>query len=118
VTRSNALAWAARDTYPVSPGHTLVIPFRHCADFFELTPEEMAACAELLVAEQRDLAQELRPGGYNVGVNIGRAGGQSILHVHIHLIPRYAGDHPDPRGGVRHVLPGRAHYPRVASVAP
>jgi diadenosine tetraphosphate (Ap4A) HIT family hydrolase len=112
VTRENALAYATRDTYPVSPGHTLIIPRRHCADFFELTPDELAACMELVVAEQRGLATEMKPDGYNVGVNVGRAGGQSIHHVHIHLIPRYAGDHPRPQGGVRQILPSKADYPR------
>ena len=112
VTRENALAYATRDTYPVSPGHTLIIPRRHCADFFELTPDELAACMELLFAEQRALAVEAKPDGYNVGVNAGRAGGQSVLHVHIHLIPRYAGDHPRPQGGVRQILPSKADYPR------
>ena len=112
VTRENALAYATRDTYPVSPGHTLVIPRRHCADFFALTAAELSACMELLVAEQRTLTTELGPDGYNVGVNVGRAGGQSIQHVHIHLIPRYAGDHPRPQGGVRQLLPSKADYPR------
>jgi diadenosine tetraphosphate (Ap4A) HIT family hydrolase len=112
VTRDNALAYATRDTYPVSPGHTLVIPRRHCADFFGLTSDELAACMELVLAEQRALAAQLRPDGYNVGVNVGPAGGQSIRHVHIHLIPRYAGDHPRPQGGVRQILPSKADYPR------
>ena len=112
VTRENALAYATRDSFPVSPGHTLVIPRRHCADFFDLTPEELAACMALLVAEQRALAAEAKPDGYNVGVNVGRAGGQSVAHVHIHLIPRYTGDHPSPQGGVRQVLPWKADYPR------
>jgi diadenosine tetraphosphate (Ap4A) HIT family hydrolase len=115
VTRENALAWATRDTYPVSPGHTLIIPRRHCADFFELTADELAACMELLLAEQRAIATETRPDGYNVGVNVGPAGGQSIRHVHIHLIPRYAGDHPRPQGGVRQILPSKADYPRGGS---
>jgi diadenosine tetraphosphate (Ap4A) HIT family hydrolase len=118
VTRENALAWATRDTYPVSPGHTLVIPRRHCADFFELTPGEMAACMELLVAEQRSLAAALEPDGYNVGVNVGRAGGQSILHVHVHLIPRYAGDADHPHGGIRRILPLKADYPRGPALSP
>ena len=115
VTRENALAYATRDTYPVSPGHMLIIPRRHCADFFDLTPEELAACMELVLAEQRTLATEMKPDGYNVGVNVGSAGGQSIRHVHIHLIPRYAGDHPRPQGGVRQVLPSKADYPRDGS---
>jgi diadenosine tetraphosphate (Ap4A) HIT family hydrolase len=112
VTRRNELAYATRDSYPVSPGHSLVIPFRHCAGFFDLSPTEMAACMELLVATQKDLDALLRPDGYNVGVNVGRAGGQSVHHVHVHLIPRFAGDHPSPQGGVRQIIPWKADYPR------
>jgi diadenosine tetraphosphate (Ap4A) HIT family hydrolase len=112
VTRQNALAYCARDSFPVSPGHSLVMPFRHCSGFFELTPEEVAACMALVFAERTALDGEFKPDGYNVGVNVGAAGGQSVLHVHIHLIPRYRGDHPDPRGGIRQVLPEKAHYPR------
>lgn len=112
VIRQNHLAYAVRDSYPVSLGHTLVIPLRHCPDFFEMTPDEMAACMGLLVAERRALDHEFRPDGYNVGVNVGSAGGQSVLHVHVHLIPRYAGDHPSPRGGVRQIIPWKAEYPR------
>ena len=112
VTRRNELAYCARDSFPVSPGHSLIIPLRHCADFFELSPEEMAACMDLLVSARADLDAELKPDGYNIGVNIGQAGGQSIRHVHVHLIPRYAGDHPRPQGGVRHIIPWRAEYPR------
>lgn len=112
VTRQNALAYCARDSYPVSPGHSLIIPFRHCPDFFDLSPEEMAACMELLQSMRKDLDAEFRPDGYNVGVNVGRAGGQSVRHVHVHLIPRYAGDHPSPQGGVRQIIPWKADYPR------
>jgi len=112
VARRNGLAYSTRDSYPVSPGHTLVIPARHCPDFFELAPEEMAACMELLVQERGALDEEFRPDGYNVGVNVGRSGGQSVYHAHIHLIPRYAGDHPAPQGGVRQVIPWKADYPR------
>ena len=112
VTQENVLAYATRDSFPVNAGHTLVIPRRHCADFFDLTPDELAACMELLVAERRALAAELKPDGYNVGINVGRAGGQSVLHVHVHLIPRYAGDHPRPQGGVRQIIPWKADYPR------
>ena len=118
VTRQNALAYCSRDTYPVSPGHSLVMPFRHCASFFDLTPEEVAACFAL-VAEERDaLDGDLRPDGYNVGVNVGPAGGQSVRHVHIHLIPRFAGDHPTPQGGVRQIIPWKADYPRGAAARP
>jgi diadenosine tetraphosphate (Ap4A) HIT family hydrolase len=80
--------------------------------FFDLSPEELAAGMALVGDERAALEEELKPDGYNVGVNVGTAGGQSVLHVHIHLIPRYSGDHADPRGGVRHIIPGKAHYPR------
>ena len=112
VTRQNELAYCARDTYPVSPGHSLIIPLRHCASFFELTREEMMACLDLVMAERSALDEELRPDGYNVGVNVNRPAGQSIFHAHIHLIPRYVGDHPRPQGGIRQVLPAKADYPR------
>jgi diadenosine tetraphosphate (Ap4A) HIT family hydrolase len=115
VIRQNALAYCARDSYPVSPGHSLVIPFRHCPDFFDLSAEEMAACMELLVSTRKDLDTEWKPDGYNVGVNVGRAGGQSVLHVHVHVIPRFAGDHPSPQGGVRQIIPWKADYPRGGS---
>ena len=112
VTRRNELAYCTRDSFPVSPGHSLIIPLRHCADFFELSPEEMAACMDLLRSARADLDAELKPDGYNIGVNIGPAGGQTIRHVHVHLIPRYVGDHPGPRGGVRQIIPWKAEYPR------
>jgi len=112
VTRQNELAYCTRDSYPVSPGHALVIPFRHCASFFELTPDEVAACMELVSSERKILDDEFNPDGYNVGVNVSVAAGQSIFHVHIHLIPRYTGDSPHPQGGVRQVIPAKADYPR------
>jgi len=105
VTRRNELAYATRDSYPASPGHALVIPFRHCASFFDLTPNEINACMELLTAERLAVEKEFSPDGYNVGVNVNAAAGQSIFHVHIHLIPRYTGDSPHPKGGVRQVIP-------------
>lgn len=118
VTRRNALAYTTRDSYPVSPGHTLILPVRHCSDFFDLSPEEMAACMELLAEERRALDREFKPDGYNVGLNVGQAGGQSVPHAHIHLIPRYAGDHPNPRGGIRQIIPWKADYPRSAAPSP
>ncbi len=111
-TRRNRLAYATRDSYPVSRGHTLILPLRHCPDFFDLSAEEMTACLELLVGERRALDDQFKPDGYNVGLNVGQAGGQSVFHAHIHLIPRYAGDHPNPRGGVRQIIPWKADYPR------
>jgi diadenosine tetraphosphate (Ap4A) HIT family hydrolase len=107
VVAENELAAALLDREPASKGHTLVIPKRHCASFFELTDAEVAACFALLRAEREKLCAEHRPDGFNVGINDGAAAGQSIEHTHLHLIPRYRGDHPDPRGGVRHVIPTR-----------
>jgi diadenosine tetraphosphate (Ap4A) HIT family hydrolase len=114
-TRGNALAYCVRDSFPVSPGHSLVVPRRHCASFFGLSAEEIAACMALLLEEQAALDAEFHPDGYNIGVNVGPAAGQSVLHVHVHVIPRYAGDHPRPQGGVRQILPWKADYPRGAA---
>ncbi len=113
VTGRNELAYSTRDSYPVSPGHSLIIPFRHVASFFDLSPEEVSACMELLTQEQMTLDEEFNPDGYNVGVNVNAAAGQSIFHVHIHLIPRYAGDSSHPQGGVRQVIPEKADYTRT-----
>lgn len=112
VTRQNELAYSARDSFAVSPGHTLIIPRRHVASFFDLTPEEIDACMTLINEERKQLDEEFKPDGYNIGVNVGSAAGQSILHVHIHVIPRYKGDVENPQGGVRHVIPKNAHYTR------
>jgi diadenosine tetraphosphate (Ap4A) HIT family hydrolase len=112
VSLINELAYSARDSYAVSPGHTLVIPRRHVASFFELAPEEINACMALINEERKLLDEEFKPDGYNIGVNIGPAAGQSIFHVHIHIIPRYKGDVENPQGGVRHVIPRKGHYKR------
>jgi diadenosine tetraphosphate (Ap4A) HIT family hydrolase len=112
VTLERELAYSARDSYAASPGHTLVIPRRHVASFFDLTPEEINACMELITEERKLLDEEFKPDGYNIGVNVGPAAGQSIFHVHIHLIPRYKGDVENPQGGVRHVIPKKGHYTR------
>ena len=112
VSRDNELAYSARDSYAVSPGHTVVSPRRHVASFFELTPEEINACMALINEERKLLDEEFKPDGYNIGVNIGAAAGQSIFHVHIHIIPRYQGDVENPQGGVRHVIPSKGHYKR------
>ena len=104
------LAYSARDSYAVSPGHTLVIPRRHVASFFDLTPEEIKACMDLIQEEKKLIDEEFKPDGYNIGVNVGPAAGQSIFHVHIHVIPRYEGDRLDPRGGVRWIMPEKAKY--------
>ena len=107
---ANDLAVAFRDGFPVSPGHTLVIPRRHVASFFESTEEERAALLALLDAAREGLDRELRPDGYNIGINDGPAAGQTVPHLHIHLIPRFSGDKQDPRGGVRWIIPDKADY--------
>ena len=97
VSLSNELAYSARDSYAVSPGHTVVIPKRHVASFFDLTPEEVSACMELITEEHKLLDEEFKPDGYNIGINVEPAAGQSIFHVHIHIIPRYKGDVENPQ---------------------
>ncbi len=112
VSLQHELAFSARDSYPTSPGHTLVIPRRHVSSFFDLTQEEVAACMGLIKEEKKRIDEEFNPDGYNIGVNVGLAAGQSIFHVHIHIIPRYKGDVENPQGGVRHVIPKKAFYTR------
>ncbi|MDO8927034.1 MAG: HIT family protein [Sideroxyarcus sp.] len=112
VSIQHELAYSARDSYPASPGHTVVIPRRHVSSFFDLTPEEVAACMGLIKEEKKLIDEEFNPDGYNIGVNVGPAAGQSIFHVHIHIIPRYKGDVENPQGGVRHVIPKKAQYTR------
>jgi diadenosine tetraphosphate (Ap4A) HIT family hydrolase len=112
VVASNDLAVAIRDLYPVNPGHTLVIPRRHLADWFDATTEEQQAILALLREVKVEQDRQARPpDGYNVGVNVGSAAGQTVMHLHAHLIPRFDGDVEDPRGGVRWVVPERGRYP-------
>jgi diadenosine tetraphosphate (Ap4A) HIT family hydrolase len=106
----NDASIAVRDAYPVTPGHTLVIPLRHVVSFFDTTPVERDAMLALLEIAKRQLQDEFVPSGYNIGINDGVAAGQTIGHLHMHLIPRYSGDRPDPRGGVRWVIPDKADY--------
>jgi len=101
------------DGYPVSPGHALLVPRRHVGAWFELDADERVELAEATdAARAAILARHQRPtpDGFNLGVNAGEAAGQTVRHVHLHVIPRYAGDVADPRGGVRWVLPERADY--------
>jgi len=100
------LAYVRYDNNSLSPGHVLVVPRRHVASFFDMTEAEKACVLHLLDRAKAHLERENRPDGYNIGVNIGKAGGQSRMHVHVHLIPRYTGDVADPRGGIRCVLAG------------
>jgi diadenosine tetraphosphate (Ap4A) HIT family hydrolase len=108
----NAMAVAIRDAFPVNPGHTLVMPRRHVASWFETSQEERLAILELVDETRTQLDTELRPGGYNIGINAGEPAGQTVMHVHVHLIPRFAGDVDDPAGGVRFVIPKRGNYRR------
>ena len=110
IVHANRLAVVIQDAYPVSRGHTLVLPRRHVGSLFELEPLERDAVFELLDLARRDLDQSLHPDGYNIGVNDGPAAGQTVPHLHVHLIRRYTGDQVDPRGGVRWIFPERADY--------
>jgi superfamily II DNA or RNA helicase/diadenosine tetraphosphate (Ap4A) HIT family hydrolase/SOS-response transcriptional repressor LexA len=113
---SNELAFAIRDRFPVSPGHTLVVTRRVVSTWFEATPAERAAVMALVEEVKRRLDEELGPDGYNVGYNSGAAAGQTVMHLHVHVIPRFRGDMEDPRGGVRHVIPARGNYLRSAAL--
>jgi diadenosine tetraphosphate (Ap4A) HIT family hydrolase len=110
VIHQSEFAIVIRDGFPVSPGHSLIIPRRHVTSFFDVTDAERTDMFCLLSDVRRSLDQRLRPSGYNIGINDGPAAGQTVPHVHIHLIPRYDGDCDDPRGGVRWVLPDKAAY--------
>ena len=110
IVHDGPLAFVIRDGFPVSPGHTLIIPKRHVASFFDVTDAERTDLMSLLAAARDDLDREFHPAGYNIGINDGAAAGQTVPHLHIHLIPRYEGDRDDPRGGVRWVLPDKAAY--------
>lgn len=107
----NELAYALWDGFPVTHLHALVIPHRHVIDYFALTRDELLACDELLRQVREYIkAQDSSVEGFNLGVNAGHVAGQTIFHSHIHLIPRRPGDVPNPRGGIRHVIPGRGFY--------
>ena len=110
IAAKTALAFDIFDGFPVNPGHVLVIPKRHVANYFELTTEEVLAIRDLLQRMKTEVDAKFHPDGYNIGVNVGADAGQSIFHVHVHLIPRYKGDVKNPRGGVRGVIPAKQSY--------
>ncbi|MBU9714121.1 HIT family protein [Evansella tamaricis] len=110
VALENNLALAIFDKYPVNKGHLLIIPKRHVSNFFDTSLEEREAFNELLEEGKRLLDEKYQPDGYNIGINAGEAAGQTVFHVHVHLIPRYNGDMNDPRGGVRGVIPEKQKY--------
>lgn len=107
---SNDLAFAIRDNFPVTPGHTLVVPKRLIPDWWSASQEERDAMMQLVDVVKVLLDEEFQPGGYNVGFNSGRPAGQTVFHLHVHVIPRHEGDVDDPRGGVRHVIPAKGNY--------
>ena len=100
----------ARDGFPVSPGHTLIIPKHHTTSVFDLSPEAFISLREALHWAKTHLDQAFAPDSYNLGINDGPAAGQTVPHLHVHLIPRYHGDKPDPRGGIRWIIPEKAKY--------
>jgi diadenosine tetraphosphate (Ap4A) HIT family hydrolase len=106
----NDAAIAFSDGFPVSRGHTLVVPKRHVGSVFELAPAELANLWQLVSEVRAHLSRELNADGFTIGVNDGQAAGQTIAHGHVHVIPRRLGDVPDPRGGVRWVVPEKAAY--------
>jgi ATP adenylyltransferase len=106
----SATTYAIFDKYPVSTGHTLIIPKKHIADYFDLSAHVKTACWLMVDRVQRLLAERFHPDGFNLGINVGAAAGQTVPHVHIHLIPRYCGDTENPAGGVRHVIPDKGDY--------
>ena len=104
------LSLAFLDAYPVSQGHTLVIPERHIETIWQMTTEENADAFDLIRKVKGILKGKFDPHGFNVGVNCGDAAGQTVFHAHIHLIPRYYGDVPNPSGGVRNIIPEKGKY--------
>ena len=110
IIAENELCLAIRDGFPVSEGHTLIIPKRHVADYFDLTPNEIAAMQTMMKEIKCQLDNELHPDGYSIGISVNAAAGQTVFHVHMHLIPRYIGDVENPKGGVRGVIPGKQKY--------
>ena len=113
IAHENDLAYASYDTYPVSEFHCLIIPKRHVIDYFELTDEELVACNDLIkVIKEEILIKDKNVKAFNIGTNAGKIAGQSIMHCHIHLIPRREGDVEKPQGGIRSVIPQKQHYKR------
>lgn len=110
ILAENTHAVAIADGYPVTPGHTLIISRRHTADFFELSSIEIQAIVELLHRMRERLLADRAAHHFNIGINVGSAAGQTVMHAHVHLIPRCFGDVPDPAGGIRNLIPGKANY--------
>ena len=113
IAHENDLAYASYDSYPVSDYHCLIIPKRHIKDYFDMTNDELIACNDLIqIVKNEILSKDTNVKGFNIGTNAGKIAGQSIMHCHIHLIPRREGDVDNPQGGVRSVIPNKQHYKR------
>lgn len=110
IISENEFCFAIWDNNPVSLGHALVIPESHTVSFFDLKIEDIQEIFSLINEVKDIIKKEYSPDGFNIGVNDGIAAGRTVHHLHIHLIPRYVGDVPDPRGGVRHIIPGKGSY--------
>jgi diadenosine tetraphosphate (Ap4A) HIT family hydrolase len=110
IIHENEFVFSIYDQYPVSLGHCLVIPKRHIEDYFNLSQQEKCAIDQEIIFIKNYIDEKFRPDGYNIGINIGKAAGQTIFHLHTHIIPRYIGDVSDPRGGVRGVIPDKQKY--------
>ena len=106
----NELAFAIWDKNPVSKGHALFIPKRHIKDFFDVTLDEKIALFNLVDDMKKEIDKKYSPDGYNIGINCGVVAGQTVMHLHIHLIPRYFGDIDNPKGGIRGVIPDKKEY--------
>jgi len=107
---SNKLAFAVWDKFPVTTGHALIIPYRIMTTWWETSQKEKKELSKLLEQTRQIIEEKYNPDGFNIGINNNKAAGQTVSHLHIHLIPRYLGDTPDPRGGVRHVIPSKGNY--------
>ena len=111
IVHENDLAYASYDSYPVSDHHCLIIPKRHIKDYFDMNNDELIACNDLIqIVKNEILSKDVNVKGFNIGTNAGKIAGQSIMHCHIHLIPRREGDVDNPQGGVRSVIPNKQHY--------
>ncbi len=110
IIHETELVFSVWDSYPVTQGHILIISKRHVTNFFELNNDEKKSIAEEITYLKQFLDNKYHPDGYNIGINNGAAAGQTVFHLHIHLIPRYVGDVDDPRGGVRGVIPSKQKY--------
>ena len=111
IIAENEIAYAIRDGFPVTPLHTLIVPKHHAVDFFALTDVEIQGCNALMrQVRESILGEDPTVAGFNIGMNAGEAAGQTVFHCHIHLIARRRGDVENPRGGVRHTIPGKGHY--------